>query len=96
MTNRENYLAIARRQGYEYMPVHFNMCPSLQEKFRQYQETHDLFIPEGPSLEAKEQALITNALVTESLHPVNIPMAKAHAVKAAVASLFLTFNAFSA
>jgi len=49
MTNRENYLAIARRQGYEYMPVHFNMCPSLQEKFRQYQETHDLFIPEGPS-----------------------------------------------
>ena len=53
-------------------------------------------IPEGPSLEAKEQALITNALVTESLHPVNIPIAKAHAVKAAAASLFLTFNAFSA
>ena len=53
-------------------------------------------IPEGPSLEAKEQALITNALVTESLHPVNIPMAKAQAVKAATASLFLTFNTFSA
>ena len=49
MTNRENYIAIARRQGYEYMPVHFSMCPSLQERFRQYLEDHPLFIPEGPS-----------------------------------------------
>ena len=49
MTSRENYLAIARRQGYEYMPVHFNMCPSLQERFDQYRKEHDLFIPEGPS-----------------------------------------------
>ena len=49
MTNRENYLAIARRQGYEYMPVHFSMCPSLQEKFNRYLEDHDLFIPRGPS-----------------------------------------------
>lgn len=32
MTNRENYIAIARRKGYEYMPVHFSMCPSLQAK----------------------------------------------------------------
>ena len=49
MTNRENYLAIARRQGYEYMPVHFSMCPSLQARFSEYLETHELFIPEGPS-----------------------------------------------
>ena len=49
MTNRENYLGIARRQGYEYMPVHFSMCPNLQERFEQYRREHDLFIPEGPS-----------------------------------------------
>ena len=49
MTNRENYLAIARRQGYEYMPAHFTMCPSLQKRFQQYLEDHALFIPEGPS-----------------------------------------------
>ena len=50
MAHRENYLAIARRQGYEYMPVHFNMCPSLREKFEQYRKEHDLFIPESPAI----------------------------------------------
>ena len=50
-------------------------------------------IPEGPSLDAKEHALMTKALVTESLHPVNIPIAKAQAVKAIAASLFLIFSA---
>lgn len=49
MTNRENYLGIARRQGYEYMPVHFSMCPSLQKRFNEYLEDHPMFIPEGPS-----------------------------------------------
>ena len=49
MTNRENYLAIARRQGYEYMPVHFSMCPSLKQRFDRYLEDHPLFIPQGPS-----------------------------------------------
>lgn len=36
MTNRENYLNIARRKGYEKMPVHLEMCPSLQNKFAEY------------------------------------------------------------
>ena len=49
MTNRENYLAIARRQGYEYMPVHFSMCPSLKQRFDRYVAEHELIIPEGPS-----------------------------------------------
>ena len=49
MTHRENYLAIARRQEYEYMPVHFSMCPDLQKRFDQYRREHDLFIPEGPA-----------------------------------------------
>ena len=27
MTERENFFAIARRKGYERMPVQFNLCP---------------------------------------------------------------------
>ena len=49
MTNRENYLGIARRQGYEYMPVQFSMCPHLRERFNRYLQEHELFIPEGPA-----------------------------------------------
>ena len=49
MTNRENYLSIARRQGYEYMPVHFYMCPDLKKRFNQYKKEHEIFIPESPS-----------------------------------------------
>lgn len=31
MTNRENFLSLLRRQGYEKVPVEFVMCPHLQE-----------------------------------------------------------------
>ena len=31
MTERENFFAIARRKGYERMPVQFNLCPYLQQ-----------------------------------------------------------------
>ncbi len=47
MTNRENYLSIGRRQGYEYMPVHLDMCPSLRKRFDEYVKDHDIFIPLG-------------------------------------------------
>lgn len=47
MTNRENYISIARRTGYDYMPVSFSMCPSLQEKYDAYIREHDLFLPQG-------------------------------------------------
>ncbi len=47
MTNRENYLSIARRTGYDYMPVHFEMCPVLREKFNAYTREHDLRLPAG-------------------------------------------------
>jgi len=47
MTNRENYLSIARRTGYDYMPVNFNMCPSLQEKYNAYIKEHNLKLPVG-------------------------------------------------
>lgn len=36
MTNIENYLSIARRTGYEFMPVDFSMCPSLKQRFEAY------------------------------------------------------------
>ncbi|MBQ9116314.1 MAG: hypothetical protein IJY04_04775 [Clostridia bacterium] len=36
MTNIENYRSIAKRTGFEWMPIHFSMCPSLKAKFDQY------------------------------------------------------------
>lgn len=36
MTNRENYLSLARRNGFEKVPVDFSMCASLAERFREY------------------------------------------------------------
>ena len=47
MTSRENYLSIARRTGYSYMPAEFNMCPSLREKYLAYTAEHDIRVPEG-------------------------------------------------
>ncbi|MBE6614081.1 MAG: hypothetical protein E7631_02070 [Ruminococcaceae bacterium] len=47
MTNRENYISIARRTGYEYMPVQFHMCPSLQEKYEAWRRENDLTLPLG-------------------------------------------------
>ncbi len=47
MTSRENYLSIARRTGYEYMPVKISMCPFLQEKYDAYVREHDLQLPIG-------------------------------------------------
>ncbi|MBO4954698.1 MAG: hypothetical protein J6D04_06115 [Clostridia bacterium] len=46
MTNIENYLSIARRQGYERVPAEFNMCPDLAKRFQAYcQETGFSFRP---------------------------------------------------
>jgi len=47
MTNRENYISIARRTGYDYIPVRFQMCPSLYQKFNAYLQEHDLKIPQS-------------------------------------------------
>lgn len=35
MNQRENLLSLYRRAGYEWAPVHFVLCPSLEKKFRQ-------------------------------------------------------------
>lgn len=35
MTNRENFLSLIRKQGYEHVPVEFILCPSLQEAVRE-------------------------------------------------------------
>lgn len=45
MTDRENFLSIAKRRGYERMPVSFNMCPFLAEKFNAYCAEHPISIP---------------------------------------------------
>lgn len=34
LTPRENFLSLYRRQGYEYAPVSFDLCPSLQEEYQ--------------------------------------------------------------
>lgn len=41
MTNRENYFSIARRNGYEHMPTHIDMCPSLAKSFAEYCEKNN-------------------------------------------------------
>ena len=47
MTPRENFLSIARRTGYEYMPVNFNMCPSLNARYDEYLKSHEITVPRG-------------------------------------------------
>ena len=32
MTNRENFLSLLRRTGYEWVPVEFSLCPYLIER----------------------------------------------------------------
>ncbi|HBA64216.1 MAG TPA: hypothetical protein DCZ20_10205 [Lachnospiraceae bacterium] len=34
MTNRENFLSLIKRQGYERVPVEFELCPILKEKVK--------------------------------------------------------------
>lgn len=36
MNNIQNYRSLARRQGYERVPIRFQLCPSLQQKFDAY------------------------------------------------------------
>ena len=44
MTDRENFLSIARRTGYERMPVRFSMCPALSRKYNEYIKEHPMEI----------------------------------------------------
>lgn len=43
MTPRENILSLFRRQGYEYTPAHFLLCPSQAEKFQEKTGSSDYF-----------------------------------------------------
>lgn len=40
MNNRENYLSIIKRTGYERMPVDFNLCASLVEKYKSHEKSN--------------------------------------------------------
>lgn len=35
MTNRENFLSLIRRQGYEHVPVEFMLCPFLKQQMKE-------------------------------------------------------------
>lgn len=45
MTDRENFVSLAKRTGYSRMPVSFNMCPALAAKFDAYIKDHPFDIP---------------------------------------------------
>ena len=45
MTDRENFLSIAKRTGYERMPVSFNMCPDLARRYEEYVKVHPIEVP---------------------------------------------------
>lgn len=39
MNNRENFLSIVKRTGYERMPVSFNLCASLVKQYQEHEKT---------------------------------------------------------
>lgn len=39
MTDRQNYLSLVKRQGYEFMPIHFELCPAIEEKYKMKVQT---------------------------------------------------------
>lgn len=41
MTNRENFMSLIRKKGYEWVPVEFMLCPSLQEEMEKKIKTAD-------------------------------------------------------
>ena len=45
MTDRENFISIAKRRGFERMPVSFNLCPFLAEKYNAYCKEHPVTVP---------------------------------------------------
>ena len=45
MTDRENFLSIAKRTGYERMPVSFQMCPDLARRYEAYIREHPIEVP---------------------------------------------------
>ena len=45
MTNRENFVSLGRRKGYEYMPISLSMSPIVLEKYQAYLQEHDLNLP---------------------------------------------------
>lgn len=62
MTRIENYLNIAKRKGYQKMPPHISLCPSLKKRFNEYCQKTGLeytpahinipdLVPESPKAE---------------------------------------------
>ena len=40
MNQRENLLAIFRREPFEWLPAEFNLCPSLEEEYKRRTGSH--------------------------------------------------------
>ncbi len=45
MTDRENYLSLAKRKGFERIPISFTPCPSIDKAFREYLKEHPMELP---------------------------------------------------
>lgn len=45
MTDGENFISIAKRTGYERMPVSFQMCPDLARRYDAYVKEHPIEVP---------------------------------------------------
>lgn len=45
MTRLENYLSLARRTGFESVPISYSLCPSLWKRFEAYLSLHPMEIP---------------------------------------------------
>ncbi|MHC1750126.1 MAG: uroporphyrinogen decarboxylase family protein [Cellulosilyticaceae bacterium] len=43
MNNRENFISIVKRTGYEHMPVSFNLCASLIEQYHLHEKTNEAY-----------------------------------------------------
>lgn len=52
MNKRDNLISVFRRTGYETIPVHYEMCPSLKSKFAEYLQEHKLEYDIEPAYES--------------------------------------------
>ena len=57
MTPRDNLLSLYRRTGFEYAPVHFNLCPALEKTFRKKYPGQGEYAEVDPILWTKDKVV---------------------------------------
>ena len=45
MTDRENYLSLAKRKGFERIPISYTLCPFIDKAFAEYRKEHPMELP---------------------------------------------------